>query len=70
MVKVTMSMRRSPRVPPVIRPPTLPCERVRAGWRDARATATGRLKLITFALFGGDVRLLLDVHERKRRSCI
>jgi len=54
----------------VIRPPTLPCERVRAGWRDARATATGRLKLITFALFGGDVRLLLDVHERKRRSCI
>jgi len=25
---------------------------------------------MTFALFGGDVRLLLHVRKRKRRSCI
>jgi len=37
--------------------------------RRAQAMATGGLKLITFALFGGDVRLL-HVHELKRRSCI
>jgi len=39
-------------------------------WREARPALTSALKLITFALFGGDVRLLLYVLKRKRRSCI
>jgi hypothetical protein len=39
-------------------------------WREARPASTGALKRMTFALFGGDVRLLLHVLKRKRKSCI
>jgi len=39
-------------------------------WREARPASTDALKLVTFALFGGDVRLLLHVLKRERRSCI
>jgi hypothetical protein len=39
-------------------------------WREARPASTGALKRMTFALFGGGVRLLLHVLKRKRKSCI
>jgi len=38
--------------------------------REARPASTGALKRMTFALFGGDVRLLLHVPKRKRKNCI
>src|SRR6266404_5697069 len=72
VIKVAPSMRRNAGIPPMICPPALPCKRARMGraWREARPASTDALKLVTFALFGGDVRLLRHVLKRERRSCI
>jgi hypothetical protein len=65
-------MRRSAGIRPMIRAPALRRKgaRIEQASRQARPASSGALKRMTFALFGGDVRLLRHVLKRKRRSCI